>query len=371
MAQLDPTNWLKERINDFVKTQVELAERISLAVHPDFAFGSDIDAVTLQLLEDEVNLLKARAERPDMQRDFPYETLEAVRNEFVDMTQQLQSRRTELHPDYEPDFPFAIAPSTPRRAAGELVGPNALPRTLEARAPASGPQRVIPSTQTHRAHAAESPSAKRERLGPPPNPQTFDVVFFPSKAQRSIELPHGNLSLDSAQRTLKALGLIFEVQLPRQGNMVREHFDDQVRAFCEDNHINLLPGEQEDAPLWTLMLVKKKTGKFMLEAELLAPAEFTVATLTGKKSKFSQVRNYLSKDAARQILLIAPINGELDGAITLPGDTSRRMNHVCHVSRLEAAIHRKPAECRRECPTSSDAEAATSGSSHGRGRTLA
>jgi hypothetical protein len=50
------------------------------------------------------------------------------------------------------------------------------------------------------------------------------------------------------------------------------------------------------------MFVKKKGKKFELEAELLAPSDYTLTKLTGKP--FNKLKNYLSEDGARKVLLI-------------------------------------------------------------------
>ncbi|KAJ7184489.1 hypothetical protein C8R46DRAFT_461546 [Mycena filopes] len=365
----------KDRADEFVAKVDELASRVSLALDPEFRFDSNIDTATLESLENEVNRLKARTAGEDMHNVLKrHEKLEVVNNAFFVMTEQLQARHGELDPDYEPDFPFAIAPSTPRRVAGQAaqagsshdgteqrLGNGARPGTsAEGRAPASGPIRQTSSTRSDRGLANETPSAKRERLRPPTDPVTFDVVFFPFKSERSMELP--DLKLAPAERSLKDMGLVFQVKLPRQGDLVQEHFDDQVKAFCEDQHITLRPGLQKDAPLWSLMIIRKRGPKCTLQSELLSPAEFTLATLTGKK--FSTVRNYLGK---LPVLLIAPIHGELNGAVTL--DANRHMKHFCHVSRLDAAIKESKGECLRECAEPSNSGAVSS--SLVSGRTLA
>jgi hypothetical protein len=76
-----------------------------------------------------------------------------------------------------------------------------------------------------------------------------------------------------------------------------------VKSFCEDKGITLRSSlVDENKPVWTLMFVKKKGKKFELEAELLAPSDYTLTKLTGKP--FNKLKNYLSEDGARKVLLI-------------------------------------------------------------------
>lgn len=189
-------------------------------------------------------------------------------------------------------------------------------------------------------------------------------------------------ALNAAQLCLRKLGLVFQVKIPRQGS-VKRYFDDQVKNFCEDKNIDLQPGVDPDAPLWTFMMVKKRGNNATLRGELLSQSEMTAKYLGGKEFK---LRNYLAEDGDDKILLIgtrsslpscvpdlklsvvAPMHADLKGAINLP-NVGTRMNHTCHVSRLDAAVQGRVGQCNGACGLESEPDTGSS-SGHGTGRTL-
>lgn len=190
-------------------------------------------------------------------------------------------------------------------------------------------------------------------------------------------------ALNAAQLCLQKLGLVFQVKLPRQG-YVKRYFDDQVKSFCEDKKIDLQPGVDPDAPLWTFMMVKKRGNNATLRVELLSQREMTAQYLGGREFK---LRNYLAEGGDDNILLIgtcsslpsyvpdlklsvvAPMHADLKGAINIP-EVGTRMKHTCHVSRLDAAIQGRIGQCNSACGLESEPDTGNS-SGHGTWRTLA
>ncbi|KAJ6546833.1 hypothetical protein B0H19DRAFT_1379236 [Mycena capillaripes] len=369
------------RVEDILQRHRELAERISLALDPDLIDDSDIDATTLKSLQDQLDTLKSRTETNQIRDHLTrYGVADDIRNGFLVMSEQLKSRRLVIDPNYEPEpeFPLALLSSTPSRpvqhaqagpsridrgqGGSRLGGTSGTARSNAGLDPASGPQRRPPSIREHRDQANTSPS-RRTRLSIPSDCHTFDVVFLPFKSDRSIQLP--DQALCAAQLCLQRLGLVFQVKLPRQGS-VQKYFDCQIKSFCEDNGIVLTPGLESRAPVWTPMVVKKNGKKYPLEAEFLAPGDFTAQKLMDKP--FNKLRNYISEDGANKVLLIAPVYGDLEGAVNLSNVETPQMKHYCLVSRLDAAIEERTGRCKSKC--SSEVETGSS-SRLGTGRTLA
>ncbi|KAJ7084792.1 hypothetical protein B0H15DRAFT_931923 [Mycena belliarum] len=362
------------RVDDIVNTQELLAERISIALDPEFALDSDIDERTLESLRREVNALKQRTERPDVRELLTrHGKAEAIRNGLHVMKVQLQDPREAGESD-DLDFPSAIPGSSSRPTirqpsvihAGLNRTSSAGPSSSSGRTlvdadlePASGPQRRTPSTRVKR---DESNTIPRRRLTLPSDCQNFDVVFLPFKSDCPVKLPDQALCM--ALHGLKSLGLHFHVRLPRQGS-VQKYLDCQVKSFCEDQQITLESGVATGITDWVLM---KRTGKkATLEAAVLTPYDFTVATLAGSKL-LPALPNYLSDDGGRKLLMIAPVFGNLSGAITLEQTT--QMGHRCHISRFQAAVENvKEYEC--SCANISASASAQGSQPAAAGRTLA
>lgn len=112
-------------------------------------------------------------------------------------------------------------------------------------------------------------------------------------------------SLRAAQHSLQRLGLVFQVRLPRTGS-VQSYFDCQVRGFCEDKQIDLTRSRNPGPLITDWVLMKRKGNKCKLSDEVLSPAEFTTVKLNEKP--FAALRNYLSEDVTRKILLIGACN---------------------------------------------------------------
>ncbi|KAJ7118930.1 hypothetical protein C8R44DRAFT_789663, partial [Mycena epipterygia] len=346
------------RANDIISLHEELAQRITLALDPELVLDSDIETI-FQSLETQIESLKERTERNEIREVLVrYRKLEEVRNGLDVMKEQVQARREALDPNYDPDFPFAIATSArrpaprPERAgpsrtgSGTVLASDSGVTTLSnvELEPASGPQRHTPSIRGHRHQATPFPSS-RPRLSLPSDCQTFDVVFLPFIYTHHMEL--ADASLRAAQNSLQRLGLVFQVYLPRTGG-VQSYFDCQVKGFCEAKHIDLTRSLNPGPLVTDWILMKRKGNKSKLTDEVLSPAEFTTSKL--KDKPFTALRNYLSEDVTRKILLIAPMFGDLKGAINLPDVDTPQMKHYCHVSRVVAAIKEKEGTCSSRCP---------------------
>ncbi|KAJ6497098.1 hypothetical protein C8R47DRAFT_1113817 [Mycena vitilis] len=373
----------RKSVKDFVDKHRDLADRISLTLE----FHSDIDETTLQALQNELEILKERIERPQNQGLLgDHGVLKALRDGFVAMTVQLNSQRAKLDPDYEPEFPAGLSDTVPRGSAstgqpssravasladrGEggsriVTGTQQRSTTNAGKEPASGPQRRTSSTREHREQVSSAP-IRRTRLSDslPSDCETLDVVFLPFKSDRLVKLP--DLASQRAQLCLDRLGLVFPVQLPRQG-LVWDYLDDAVKSFCEDQKIDLDPGQEEGAAAWTPMVIRKKKN-CPLEAEVPVPTQLTLTDLT---SKPFDMKNFVPH-SRRKVLFIAPVSAELKGAINLPEVDTPQMKHRCHVSRLIVAIKNETgstATCDTKCPAVNATVA--SSSRHGTGRTLA
>ncbi|KAJ7494444.1 hypothetical protein B0H11DRAFT_936671 [Mycena galericulata] len=385
------------RVDDILERHRELADRVTLALDPDLVQDSDIDVGTLESLRTQIETMKERTEteevrflrvpmcqlRSEHQTGFKYQALliryreaDRVRDGFIVMSQQLQSRREALDPNYDPDFPVTI--SAPRRSTASSqpahAGPSRIGQSREIGGvvlgntpptssnlelePASGPQRHTPSSRAHHHQATPSPP-RRLRLPIPSDGQTFDVAFLPFKYTYELKLP--DPALRAAQFCLQRLGLVFQVRLPREGS-VQKYLDCQIQSFCEDKKVDLKPGLESRATAWLLM--KRKGRKFELADDMPAPGDFT----TSKLMKAS-MPNYLSEDGAHKLLLIAPVYQELRGTIILPDVETPQMKHRCHQRRVRAAIDEQVGECDRNCPTVSTSD--TASSRRGTGRTLA
>ncbi|KAJ6500702.1 hypothetical protein C8R45DRAFT_78238 [Mycena sanguinolenta] len=359
------------RVEDILQKHSELIERITLALNPDFY----TDAGTLQALQTELNAFKERTEREEIQGLLErYDEAVRVRVGLSVAVEQLHARRAEVDPEYE--FPSTLLASTLPALQTAPAGPSSTDRAqgsgrvlsaaersvspdggLER---ASGPQRGPTLIRGARNESNAPPSSLRPVPSLPSDClETFDVVFLPCKSDRSMQLP--DLALNAAQLCLRDLGLIFEVKVPRQGVM-KSDFDRQVRHFCQDKNITLKSSRTiTELPVWTLMVFKKRSKKGDLQAELLTPAEFTT-----EKLKSHKVRNYLSEDNTKQVLLIAPLHADLEGAINFPHIDTPQMKHRCLVSRLDAALQYRVGGCNNRC-----AEPDTGNTSRrGAGRTL-
>ncbi|KAJ7684443.1 hypothetical protein DFH06DRAFT_7065 [Mycena polygramma] len=375
----------RKSVENFLEKHRDLADRISLTLE----FHSDIEETTLKALQDELEILKERTERPQNQGLLGnHGVLNALRDGFVVMTVQLNSQRAKLDPDYEPDFPAGLSDSVPRGSAstgqpapravasladrGEgssriVTGAQHRSATNTGREPASGPQRRTSSTREHREQVNSAPT-HRSRLSDslPSDCEVLDVVFLPFRSDRTIHLP--DVASQNAQLCLNRLGLVFPVRLPRQG-LVWDYLDDAVQSFCEVRKIDLRPGQEKGAAAWTPMVIRKKKN-CPLEVELPVPTQLTLEELT---SKPFDMKNFVPH-SRRKVLFIAPVYADLTGAINLPDVDTPQMKHHCHVSRLIVAINIKKekgliARCDSKCPAVNTTIA--SSSRHGTGRTLA
>ncbi|KAJ7778720.1 hypothetical protein DFH07DRAFT_936395 [Mycena maculata] len=371
----------KERVEDMLLKYCDLAGRVSLALDPELVLDSDIDETTLDSLKTEIESLKERTEKNEMQALLArFDELNKIRDGFIVMSEQLQSRREALDPNHDPDFPSAVSfparrnASQPAQAGSSRTNPGQGIGSTSSRArpsgsdvqqePASGPQRHTPSSRVHRQATSSPPS--RPRLPIPSDSQIFDVAFLPFKYTYSIELP--DPALRAVQFRLQRLGLVHQARLPRQGS-VQEYLDCQVKSFCEEKQIDLQPAQDSEsyatATAWTLM--KRKGKKFELKDDMLAPGDFTTAKLMRPTIALP---NYLSGDSTHKLLLIAPLFSDLCGAITLPDIETPQMRHRCHVTRVRATIRNERGNCDSDCPQTSSCERSSS-SRRESGRTLA
>ncbi|KAK7035883.1 hypothetical protein R3P38DRAFT_609049 [Favolaschia claudopus] len=365
------------QVDEITGRSADLGERICLVLDPDVSATSIIDKETIQAMQEELEKLKRRS-RLDNYRSHleAVGEWEGVCDTLMVMEAQLQEKRSEVDPDYDPNIPLRLpgeaAQASPSRPERSRTAPGTVHTLNGMRESESGPQRGTPSTREARDQVNRNPSASRPRLIenlPTSNCKTFDVILLPFKSDSRPDFSPSRLSL--IQLTLRDFGLVFQVRLPREGS-VKQCLERQVKEFCEGKSIFLRDAPNTEAPVWDVMFIKERRGQpSVFERKDLTANGFTASTL--QKTPFSQVLNHLSEADTTDpnpALLIAPIYGEINGAINLPGSRISRMKHYCHTSRLRALMtgQSNRQQCVDRCR--SEANSGASGSRLGTGRTL-